>query len=29
MTFDDVNVVADQEFELVKDNTGLTEYATK
>ncbi|KAJ8921083.1 hypothetical protein NQ315_015880 [Exocentrus adspersus] len=29
MTFDDTSAVADQEFELVRDNTGVTEYATK
>ncbi|KAG5897260.1 hypothetical protein JTB14_013161 [Gonioctena quinquepunctata] len=29
MTFDDVRAVADQEFELVKDTTGIAEYNTK
>ncbi|EFA03260.1 PITH domain-containing protein CG6153 [Tribolium castaneum] len=29
MTFDDVSAVADQEFQLHVDNTGLLEYATK
>lgn len=29
MTFDDTNAAADQEFELVKDNTGAVEYGTK
>lgn len=29
MTFDDTSVAADQEFELVKDNTGSVEYPTK
>lgn len=29
MTFDDVAAKADQEFELVKDNTGVAEYKTR
>lgn len=29
MTFDETSVTADQEFELVKDNTGSVEYGTK
>lgn len=29
MSFDDVSVAADQEFELHQDNQGLLEYATK
>ncbi|KAJ8960991.1 hypothetical protein NQ318_020295 [Aromia moschata] len=29
MTFDDTSAEADQEFELVRDNTGVTEYVTR
>lgn len=29
MTFDDATAAADQEFQLVKDNTGSVEYGTK